>query len=86
MRLGNAGTNCLVGKIFKNIHMIFTETELKGVWIIDIEKHEDERGFFARSWCVNEMAERGIHMNIQQANVSLNKNRTKVFNNCLFEN
>ena len=55
--------------------MIFTQTALKGAWIIDIEKHEDERGFFARSWCINEMAERDIHMNILQANVSLNKKK-----------
>ena len=30
--------------------MKFTKTKLEGVYIIDIEKIEDERGFFARVW------------------------------------
>lgn len=55
--------------------MIFTETKLKGSFIIEIEKHEDERGFFGRSWCVNEMKDHGINMNILQANISLNKRK-----------
>ena len=53
--------------------MIFTETKLKGAFIIEIEKLEDERGFFGRSWCVNEMKDHGINVNILQANVSFNK-------------
>lgn len=53
--------------------MLFTETKLKGSFIIEIEKLEDERGFFGRSWCVNEMNEHGINVNIKQANVSFNK-------------
>jgi dTDP-4-dehydrorhamnose 3,5-epimerase len=55
--------------------MIFTETKLKGSFIIEIEKHEDNRGFFGRSWCVNEMKDHGINMNILQANISLNKRK-----------
>ncbi len=55
--------------------MIFTETKLKGSFIIEIEKHEDERGFFGRSWCVNEMKNHGINMNVVQANVSYNKQK-----------
>jgi dTDP-4-dehydrorhamnose 3,5-epimerase len=55
--------------------MIFTETKLNGAFIIEIEKHEDERGFFGRSWCVNEMKDHGIDMNILQANISLNKSK-----------
>ena len=55
--------------------MIFTETKLKGSFIIEIEKHEDERGFFGRSWCVNEMKDHGININILQANISLNKRK-----------
>lgn len=53
--------------------MLFIETKLKGSFIIDIEKLEDERGFFGRSWCVNEMQKHGIKVNILQANVSFNK-------------
>lgn len=53
--------------------MIFTETKLKDAFIIEVEKLEDERGFFGRSWCVNEMKEHGIDVNILQANISFNK-------------
>lgn len=53
--------------------MIFTKTKLKGAYIIEIEKLNDERGFFGRSWCVNEMKEHGINVNVLQANVSFNK-------------
>ena len=34
--------------------MIFTETSLKGVYLIDMQKHGDERGFFARAFCERE--------------------------------
>ena len=40
--------------------MIFTETSLKGAYIIDLEKLEDERGFFARSWCQREFESRVV--------------------------
>lgn len=53
--------------------MKFTETELKGGYIIDIQKIEDDRGFFARGWCKNEFEEHGISSNLAQANISFNK-------------
>ena len=53
--------------------MIFTETELKGAFILDIKKMEDERGFFGRSWCKREMEEHGLNGNVVQTNVSFNK-------------
>jgi dTDP-4-dehydrorhamnose 3,5-epimerase len=34
--------------------MIFTETRLKGAYSVDIERREDQRGFFARGWCAEE--------------------------------
>ena len=34
--------------------MIFTETKLKGAYIIELEPIEDERGFFARTFCRDE--------------------------------
>jgi dTDP-4-dehydrorhamnose 3,5-epimerase-like enzyme len=34
--------------------MIFTETKLKGAYIIDLERREDSRGFLARSFCQKE--------------------------------
>ena len=55
--------------------MIFTETKLKGAYIIGIEKHEDERGFFARSWCKREFQEIGLNTNILQSNIAFSKRR-----------
>lgn len=55
--------------------MIFTETKLKGAYIIDIEPLEDERGFFARSWCQKEFADRGLNAALAQCNISYNKKR-----------
>jgi dTDP-4-dehydrorhamnose 3,5-epimerase len=52
--------------------MKFTETKLKGSYIVDIEEKADQRGFFARSFCVNEFAEHGLESAIVQANLSLN--------------
>lgn len=52
--------------------MIFTETELKGAYIIDLEPINDDRGFFARSFCAQEFAERGLKPTVAQCNVSLN--------------
>ena len=41
--------------------MIFTETRLKGAFIIELERREDERGFFSRSFCQNPViAQSGI--------------------------
>lgn len=55
--------------------MIFRETKLKGAFIIEIEKRADERGFFGRSWCANEMKKHGLNVNIRQANISFNKTK-----------
>lgn len=51
--------------------MIFTETKLKGAFVIEIKKLEDERGFFGRSWCKKEMEEHGLNANVVQVNTSL---------------
>jgi dTDP-4-dehydrorhamnose 3,5-epimerase len=55
--------------------MIFTETELAGAFIIDLERREDSRGFFARAFCQNEFAEHGLKTTIAQANVASNIHR-----------
>lgn len=55
--------------------MIFEETRLKGSFVIDLEKREDERGFFARSWCENEMKIMGLNTKICQSNISFNKSK-----------
>jgi dTDP-4-dehydrorhamnose 3,5-epimerase len=55
--------------------MIFTETELPGSYIIEPQKFEDERGFFARGWCQHEFEEHGLVACIVQANISYNCKR-----------
>jgi dTDP-4-dehydrorhamnose 3,5-epimerase len=55
--------------------MIFTETKLKGAFIIDIEPREDSRGFFARAFCQHEFEAHGLKPVIAQANVAFNKKR-----------
>ena len=52
--------------------MIFTETDLPGAYLIDLERREDERGFFARAWCADEFAEHGLSTRLVQANISFN--------------
>lgn len=58
--------------------MIFTETKLKGAYIIDLEKHEDTRGFFARIYCRKEFAEHGLDTEISQQSLSYNKQKWKL--------
>ena len=53
--------------------MLFTETKLKGAYIVDLEPREDERGFFARSWCADEFEKLGLNANLSQCNISFNK-------------
>lgn len=55
--------------------MRFTETKLKGAFIIDIEPRGDERGFFARSWCMDEFEKLGLNPRLSQCNISFNKKR-----------
>jgi dTDP-4-dehydrorhamnose 3,5-epimerase len=52
--------------------MIFTETRLKGAFIIDLERREDERGFFARTFCQNEFSACGLKPVIAQTNIASN--------------
>ncbi|MEG4301604.1 dTDP-4-dehydrorhamnose 3,5-epimerase [Microcoleus sp. D3_18a_C4] len=52
--------------------MKFTETKLKGAYVIEVEPIADERGFFARSWCQKEFAEHGLNPNLVQCNISFN--------------
>jgi dTDP-4-dehydrorhamnose 3,5-epimerase len=55
--------------------VIFTESVLRGAFIIEPEKHEDERGFFARSWCQKEFAEHNLNPRTVQCNISFNKRK-----------
>lgn len=58
--------------------MKFIETRLKGAYIIELEPIEDERGFFARSWCRKEFAEHGLNPNLVQCNISFNRKKGTV--------
>lgn len=53
--------------------MIFTKTKLHDAYVIDLEKIEDTRGFFARGWCQREFEEHGVTPRFVQANISYNK-------------
>lgn len=55
--------------------MIFTETSLKGLWIVDLQRINDERGFFARCFCKDEFAARGLKTDVAQCNISFNKTK-----------
>ena len=55
--------------------MLFTETTLRGAFLIDIERREDERGFFARAWCRDEFAAHGLSPDLAQCNISFNEKR-----------
>ena len=52
--------------------MIFTETKLKGAFIIDLDRKMDERGFFARAFCQHEFRDHDLRPVIAQANIASN--------------
>jgi dTDP-4-dehydrorhamnose 3,5-epimerase len=53
--------------------MIFTETKLAGAFIIDLERREDSRGYFARAFCQHEFEQQGLKPVIAQANIGFNR-------------
>jgi dTDP-4-dehydrorhamnose 3,5-epimerase len=53
--------------------MIFRETKLKDAYLIELQRLEDERGFFARSWCQREFEAHGLNSHLVQCNISFNK-------------
>jgi len=53
----------------------FLEIDLPGAFLIDLQPIEDERGFFARSFCLDEFKEHGIGFSCVQCNVSFNKTK-----------
>ncbi len=55
--------------------MIFTPTALKDATLIDIEKREDARGFFARAWCAEEYEQHGLDTALAQCSISFNHKR-----------
>jgi len=55
--------------------MIIVETKLKGAFLIELERLEDERGFFARAWCRREFEEYGLNPNLVQFSISFNRKK-----------
>lgn len=53
--------------------MIFTETKLKGAFVIEPELVEDERGYFARTFCQREFKAHGLNPALVQCNISFNR-------------
>src|SRR5215469_11094514 len=58
--------------------MKFTETKLKGAYIVELKRLEDERGYFARAWCQREFLKNGLDAALAQCNVSYNPKRGTV--------
>jgi dTDP-4-dehydrorhamnose 3,5-epimerase len=52
--------------------VIFTETRLKGAYVIELERRDDDRGFFARSFCRREFEQRGMKPLIAQCGIAAN--------------
>jgi len=50
--------------------VIFTPTPLDGAWVVDLDRHEDSRGFFARAWDGRLFADRGLDGELAQCSVS----------------
>lgn len=53
--------------------MKFTETPLKGAWVLDLEPRGDERGYFARAFCRKEFEAHGLEPKVVQSNVSYSR-------------
>src|SRR5690349_16451879 len=53
--------------------MRFNETTLEGVWLITPDRFDDERGFFARTWGLDEFEAHGLDGRMVQRNVSYNR-------------
>lgn len=58
--------------------MKFTETNISGAYVIDLEMQSDDRGFFARVWCQKELEKLGLNSSIAQCNISYNKRKGTV--------
>ena len=55
--------------------MVFSETAIPGAFLITLNRSEDERGFFARTFCRSEFAEHGLNPDLEQCSISFNKQK-----------
>ena len=58
--------------------VIFTATAVSGAWLIDPERLADDRGFFARTFCADELAARGLDARVAQTSIAWNRERGTV--------
>ncbi|HKN86891.1 MAG TPA: dTDP-4-dehydrorhamnose 3,5-epimerase [Nitrospiraceae bacterium] len=58
--------------------MRFRETAIHGAYVIEPERVEDERGFFARTWCQRESVAQGLPASWVQSSISFNRVRGTV--------
>ena len=58
--------------------MIFRELDVEGAFVVDLERKQDERGFFARAFCTDEFAAYVLDPTVVQANISGNERRGTV--------
>src|SRR3954454_11158384 len=57
------------------LRMKFSQTTLPGIWLLDLELREDDRGFLARTYCDNEFAQHSLNTRWPQCNLTLTKKR-----------
>jgi len=55
--------------------MKFRRTGFEGLFVVELERLADSRGFFARSWCAREFADHGLEIAVAQCNISYNEKR-----------
>ncbi len=53
--------------------MTFHPTQVDGAWLVRVEQRQDERGFFARTWCKREFAAHGLGNDLAQCSVAYNR-------------
>ena len=55
--------------------MKFVDTAIQGAFLVTMERAEDERGSFARIWCAQTLAARGLTARLEQCSISCNARR-----------
>lgn len=55
--------------------MIFSQAGIPGAYVVELDRHCDDRGFFARGWCAREFADQGLCTRLEQMNISFNRHR-----------
>ncbi len=63
---------------YAGVLMLFLPTDVDGAFVVELERREDERGFFARAFCQDEFSRQGLEDTFVQANVAFNEHRATV--------